>query len=678
MSPFTLLSRLVSPTSRRRRNRNRVPVVEALEQRALLTGNVTAEVVDNNLLITGDAGDNDVEVTVFDGNVTVRGFNGTRINGVDTPFVAFIGTDTLPGKLIGSLGKGNDQILLTRGLVVAEPVRIETGAGSDAIGLLRVTLNRDFKAVMGSGRDRVSVLESVIGRKANFKGSNGNDLFRVSSSELQGRTFFSSGAHDDRIVVEASQMGDDLGVTTSTGDDLVAITGTRINAALSITTLQGADKVRMIDSRVSGTTFVGTGSENDQLAIGAPGLRNVFSGDFTANGSGGSDEYDEQNNVFNANRTVTRFNEATVDLAPFVAARDAAQQMANDLGSLFVDRPQDTAITVNARESVGTWITKTGQVTGTGVTSNDALIEIDFDGDGNFTDLVTRADEHGVFAFDVTNLVPGRQVVQIRATDDGGVQQVYDLDVHYAVGSVVDLNTSLGLIHIEMLDQDAPLTVANYKAYFDAYDNAVVHRSIDGFVVQGGGFEYVDDQIQPIDTNDPVENEFDPENSNLRGTISTALIGGQPDSATNQWFINLVDNTNLDDALHTVFGRVIGDGMDIVDSIAAITTFNFGGAFQTTPVRTARQLTGTLASDGTQTLTGTDTLFTQELSVGSSLKLRTTDGAEGDFSVVAINSDTEVVLSTAINQLEDLIAFTHDGLDETGLVFADFDEQLFD
>ena len=135
-------------------------------------------------------------------------------------------------------------------------------------------------------------------------------------------------------------------------------------------------------------------------------------------------------------------------------------------------------------------------------------------------------------------------------------------------------------------DDDAPLTVANYQQYFDAYENAFVHRSINNFVIQGGGFEFVDGQIAPIDTNPPVQNEFNENNPNVRGTLSTALSAGNIHSATNQWFINLVDNDHLNDARHTVFARVIGDGMDIVDAIAAVEVFNLdGGVFSTTPLR---------------------------------------------------------------------------------------------
>jgi cyclophilin family peptidyl-prolyl cis-trans isomerase len=119
-----------------------------------------------------------------------------------------------------------------------------------------------------------------------------------------------------------------------------------------------------------------------------------------------------------------------------------------------------------------------------------------------------------------------------------------------------------------------------------------------GFVIQGGGFTYDQPHIEATDfpavpVFDPIVNEFDPSRSNLRGTIAMAKVGAQydgegvlipgtgPDSATNQWFFNLGDNSyNLDNQNggFTVFGEVLDNGMDVVDAIAAVDIFNFTNA----------------------------------------------------------------------------------------------------
>jgi peptidyl-prolyl cis-trans isomerase A (cyclophilin A) len=141
--------------------------------------------------------------------------------------------------------------------------------------------------------------------------------------------------------------------------------------------------------------------------------------------------------------------------------------------------------------------------------------------------------------------------------------------------TIVDVKTSLGDFSIELFDSAAPATVANFLNYVTSgrYDQTFIHRSVPGFIVQGGGFSLNESQQQlvPVAVDAPVTNEFN--QSNTRGTLAMAKLGGDPNSATSQWFVNLADNgANLDNQNggFTVFGRVLGDGMAIVDSIARL------------------------------------------------------------------------------------------------------------
>ena len=137
--------------------------------------------------------------------------------------------------------------------------------------------------------------------------------------------------------------------------------------------------------------------------------------------------------------------------------------------------------------------------------------------------------------------------------------------------------TSLGDITIELWPDKAPLTVANILKYVDAgfYDGVVFHRVIPGFVIQGGGMT---PDMQQKRTNPPVKNEGKNGLRNLRGTLSMARTN-DPDSATSQFFVNLVDNRSLDFdgpyGGYAVFGKV-ADGMAVVDKIAAVKTRNAG------------------------------------------------------------------------------------------------------
>ncbi len=150
----------------------------------------------------------------------------------------------------------------------------------------------------------------------------------------------------------------------------------------------------------------------------------------------------------------------------------------------------------------------------------------------------------------------------------------------------VILKTDLGDIEIELFDEQAPQTVANFLNYVNDGDylNTFVHRSIPGFVIQGGGFNFFDGGIGLVPTDPPVINE--PGLSNIRGTIAMAKVAGDPDSATSQWFINLADNTGLDtdNGGFTVFGQVVGNGMDVADQIAALQVWNASGAFSNLPL----------------------------------------------------------------------------------------------
>jgi cyclophilin family peptidyl-prolyl cis-trans isomerase len=149
-----------------------------------------------------------------------------------------------------------------------------------------------------------------------------------------------------------------------------------------------------------------------------------------------------------------------------------------------------------------------------------------------------------------------------------------------AMAKTALIETPLGNIEIELLEADAPETVANFLNYIESnsYNKSFIHRSSPGFVIQGGGFTFIDDLVYSVETFPAVANEF--KVSNTRGTVAMAKLGGQPDSATSQWFINLADNSaNLDNQNggFTVFARVIGDGMAVADAISQLPIIDADG-----------------------------------------------------------------------------------------------------
>ena len=145
---------------------------------------------------------------------------------------------------------------------------------------------------------------------------------------------------------------------------------------------------------------------------------------------------------------------------------------------------------------------------------------------------------------------------------------------------VVELDTNYGAITIELNEEKAPKTVANFLDYVRSghYDDTIFHRVIDGFMIQGGG---MDADINEKPTRAPVENEADNGLKNEAGTIAMARTQ-DPHSATSQFFINLKDNGFLNHSNkslqgwgYTVFGKVTS-GMDVVNKIKGVPTGRYG------------------------------------------------------------------------------------------------------
>ena len=145
-----------------------------------------------------------------------------------------------------------------------------------------------------------------------------------------------------------------------------------------------------------------------------------------------------------------------------------------------------------------------------------------------------------------------------------------------AKNPVVVMETNLGTVKMELFAKEAPLSVKNFLDYANSgfYDGTIFHRVIPRFMIQGGGFTA---DIKQKKTNPPIKNEADNGLKNTRGTLAMARTM-MVDSATSQFFINVVDNVFLNQRDKTpggygyaVFGKVI-DGMDVVDKIAAVKT----------------------------------------------------------------------------------------------------------
>jgi cyclophilin family peptidyl-prolyl cis-trans isomerase len=152
------------------------------------------------------------------------------------------------------------------------------------------------------------------------------------------------------------------------------------------------------------------------------------------------------------------------------------------------------------------------------------------------------------------------------------------------------ITTNVGTFDMELYPEIAPETVENFLTYagFGDYDGTIIHRSVPGFVIQGGGYT---PNGQHIQTDPPVVNEFGL--SNVTNTVAMAKVGGNPNSATSEWFVNLANNgPNLDNQNggFTVFGRVLTPDAEpqsvnsVVAAIAALPRAGTGTTFPDQPV----------------------------------------------------------------------------------------------
>lgn len=143
---------------------------------------------------------------------------------------------------------------------------------------------------------------------------------------------------------------------------------------------------------------------------------------------------------------------------------------------------------------------------------------------------------------------------------------------------MIIISTSMGDIHLELDDVNAPKTTENFRHYIKSgfYQDTIFHRVINGFMIQGGGMNA---EMTQKKTEAPIKNEAKKGNENKRGTIAMARTM-DPHSATSQFFINLADNHFLDFVAenqqgygYCAFGKVV-EGMDVVDAIAKVQTSN--------------------------------------------------------------------------------------------------------
>lgn len=684
--------RLKKDRSRRAKNVNLDARVEHLESRSLLAGNVVASLNGSHLTITGDTADNAVEIAVNGNEVQVRGLNSTTINGGTAVFVAAANTDTLTGNVLINLGNGNDSAVFARNVKLNGLVSVLGGNGNDSLSSTGATFNRNVAFLGGPGTDTFSLQDSTTNGALLIYGEAGSDLISLTDMTVNGPVIIKGHAGDDGVSFNNVSGTGSIGIETGLGEDDVTVRNSTLGGTLVVKTRQGQDAVMMDENTFNGIVSVNTGRSNDALDLRDKNTFNkalhVLMGDSRQNEIGDITSGDQVNvatqNVFNAGRRIrreegstiptavnNRFDQATTGL---IARATAADTAATSLAGMALSATASSSKSLQSTRSV--LVTKDANVTVSGTTLPGSTVTLDTDNDGQFDDATLTADSSGnystvvvvtrkdLYTTDATanDELTGLQTIKVRSALTGVGTADSSVTVDYVKNTVVQFTSALGTFEVEMFDSQAPITVQNFETYMTSgrYTNSIIHRSIDNFVIQGGGFTSNNGVINSVNTDAAITGEFNAARGNIKGTISMAHTG-DPNSGTSQWFINLKTNSDLDDFTgkrHTVFGRVVGSGQTVVDAIGALNQEDLSAetgssALTDVPLRTtftefSRTLTGTVSTTANSTtVTGVGTKFLTELK-GALTGLRSRIQINGQaFFVASVDSDTQLTVSAA-------------------------------
>jgi cyclophilin family peptidyl-prolyl cis-trans isomerase len=365
-----------------------------------------------------------------------------------------------------------------------------------------------------------------------------------------------------------------------------------------------------------------------------------------------------------------------------------------DFGSLVKTAPLTPTLTLDPNfdtNVAGDNITSLASVTLDGTTEANTAVRL------TQTGATTTSDANGNFSFTNVALANGANSFTVVATNAAGDSSSFTttitrqatapklttaisnqtlaksasttLDLAGNFIAPDELNTMLqmstvdGPINFELFDQQAPRTVANFLNYVNSgrYNESIFHRSVPGFVLQGGGFTFTTSPsaLTPITADPAVQGEADPVNrSNVTGTLAMAQVGTNPNSATDEFFFNLANNdgsgaNNLNtlNGGFTVFGKVVSSSdLGVVNQIAAIPTQDQSTAAALPPSEQGTPGNGVFAQIPLINYTGThfptDTTAANYALVSSVKVTRMTDS----LTYTATSSNTSVVTASITNE----------------------------
>lgn len=660
-----------------------VPVVEGLEDRTVPAGGVSAMVFDGVLYIAGDdaanavsvtgVGGNTVRVTSLDGTTVINGqtTGSVLIGGVKKGYHAVMGAgddvliyDRTTGKggVNVDMGAGNDVAMLTlaghRG-----PTKFLGGDGNDVIELRTGEVRKDLLIDTGAGDDQVNI--------SGFRGRGAGSLFNTGGTDfLNGQGFlfkrflqvgFQTGTQPALIPAApaADTTAPSVSLTSSTAAafrtgtaDFTATFSEDVTGfgAGGITVTNGTlGAVTQVDARTFrfSVTPTGQGAVTAQVNAGA-------ATDAAGNGNTASD-------------VVSRTFDS-VTQTPTLALASGS-----DTGTVGDNRTAQASATLTGLAEAGSTVRLFTATSGTAPGSGTLVATATAGANGGFTftvpltsgpnSFVVRATDavgnvSGTFAQTFTlNTAPTGAAQTLNLTAGGGVNSlalggtVFN-DAERVVRFTINFpNPTTGAtqsasIDINVFADDAPNSVAQFLSYVNAaagngsYDASIFHRLATSFVLQGGGFKF-DDNANTFSalTSASIANE--PGVSNTIGTIAFAK-GGNPNS-TNEFFFNLADNSgNLDlqNGGFTVFGQVMGTGLQTLATINQLPTFNGAGVPGAPPFPVGPNANTANFPNNINAVDLINLVDTSELNAGQKLTFQVTNNTNPAVATGVINGSS--------------------------------------
>ncbi len=243
-------------------------VSEQLESRTLLAGNVLVSLSGSNAQITGDAGNNEIEVVVDNGSVVVRGLNGTTINSGTANFTLANASTSFPGSLTGSLGDGDDITTIGPGITFTGNVALYGEGGSDTLRALTGTYQGDLALAGRDGATAIVIDGATVSGNVSVRGL-GATVASITGSTIHGRLDALTGPGDsaDSIVIKGTTIDHATKIRTGRGDDNVVIQNSYLNGQLIMLTGAGNDVVYIDSSSIARFARIATQRGNDTLQV---------------------------------------------------------------------------------------------------------------------------------------------------------------------------------------------------------------------------------------------------------------------------------------------------------------------------------------------------------------------------------------------------------------------------